>query len=129
MMSPSVPPRVETWNSWPGFAFGGAAADGAVVAPAAGLVAAAAAGAVVAPVRPAGGAGAQEAEAAGQHHVAVRHREVGLQRRVGEHRPARAGHGAERRRAQLAGPDDRAVAHVLVDLFGGQLAAAEPPQV
>src|SRR5579884_3794700 len=61
MMSPSVPPRVDTWNSWPGLPVAGAAAAGVVAAAgalvAAGAVVGAAAGLV-------GWAGAAVGEAA-----------------------------------------------------------------
>ena len=36
---------------------------------------------------------AQQAQVAGQHHVAVRHREIGLQTTFDQHRASRSGHG------------------------------------
>src|SRR5207302_9693873 len=59
---------------------------------------------------------AQEPEAAGQHHVTVRHRQVGMQGRAREQAPPGSGDreqvGRPGGRAQL----ERAMAHVLEDL-------------
>ena len=71
--------------------------------------------------------GAQQAEAAGEHHVAVRRRELERQRAAGKQLAAWSG-GVERQAGGRGSGQHGAVAAVFAHLGAGQPAGQEAPQ-
>src|SRR5919201_7111144 len=63
------------------------------------------------------GQSAEEPEAAGQHHVAMRDREVRSQSRAREQGAPRTGHGEQLRRDRRRAALQSAVAHIVEDLL------------